>query len=108
MPRFSEPLPKSYNQKFYDELIEEGHSHLDAVKIASTEMDGADENLDGTINSKQTACNVLRYAETLAPSTEAQQAGRIAREAAEAEAKKLGFPDLKTYYKSLGLDAEDV
>ncbi len=108
MSRFSEPAPKAYSQEYYKELLDEGHSHSDAVRIASTEMDGADENADGTINSKQTACNVLRYAETLAPSTEAQRAGLIAKEAAEAEAKKLGFPDLKTYYKSLGLDTEDV
>jgi len=108
MPRFSEPFPKSYNQKFYDELIKEGHSYLDAIKIASTEMDGANENPNGTINSKQTACNLLRYAETLAPSTEAQKAGLIAKRAAETEAKKLGFSDLKTYYKSLGLDPKDV
>lgn len=108
MPRFSEPSPKAYSQEYYKELLEEGHSHLDAIKIASTEMDGADENPDGTINSKQTACNFLKYSETMAPSITAQEAARVAKNAAEAEARKLGFPDLKTYYESLGLDAEDL
>lgn len=46
---------------------EGGMEENDAVRIASTEMEGAAERR-GTIDAAQTACPVLKYAETLPPS----------------------------------------
>lgn len=46
---------------------EGGLKENDAVRIASTEMEGAVER-QGTIDSTQTACPVLRYPENLPPS----------------------------------------
>jgi hypothetical protein len=64
-----------YDPDFVAELVKEGHSHADAVRIASGEMDGANETPEGTIRSTQTDCDNLHYKETVEESKEAKRAG---------------------------------
>lgn len=72
--------PHKYNPNFVRQLIEEGLDATDAVRIAATEMQGADESRRG-INATQTACDALRYPEDLPDSTGADE-GREATEQA--------------------------
>lgn len=52
-----------YNEETYQQLINDGIDPFDAMRIASTEMEGAPENKNG-INSRQTYCQELHYNET--------------------------------------------
>lgn len=74
-----------YDSDFVAELINEGHSHADAVRIASGEMDGANETPEGTVRSTQTDCNNLYYKETLEESKEVKRAGTLNEEQVRAE-----------------------
>jgi len=73
-----------YDSDFVAELIAEGHSHEDAVRIASGETGGANETPAGTIRSTQTNCNVLHYKETLEEPKEV----RRARKKVESQVRK--------------------
>ncbi|KUK66874.1 MAG: hypothetical protein XD87_0442 [candidate division WS6 bacterium 36_33] len=74
-----------YDSDFVAELVREGHSHADAVRVASGEMDGANETPEGTIRSTQTDCNNLHYKETLEESKEAKRAEILNKQRVEAE-----------------------
>ena len=74
-----------YDSDFVAELVAEGHSHADAVRIASGEMDGANETPEGTIRSTQTDCNKLHYKETLDEPEEVKRARRRGESQVRAE-----------------------
>lgn len=78
---------EKYNPKVAEELVVEGLSPTEAVRVASTEMDGANELLDGRISSTQTACHTREagYNEDLPGSINAVRAGREVLAAAAAE-----------------------
>lgn len=101
-------VPKAYNRKYYLQLIEDGYSEEEAERIASTEMDGAAHNRNGTINARQTNCGVLNYPEDLPRSREAEEAAEKVKKEAEKEARRLGFKTLKAYYAFLGLSTDDL
>jgi hypothetical protein len=54
---------EAYDSSIVEQLMADGYSHEQAVYIASTEMEGAPENIRGGIHSRQTYCNILNYDE---------------------------------------------
>jgi len=64
----------NFNQKFYDNLLAEGHNPAEAARIASTEMEGAYTTKNGSLDANQTYCNNLDYDEGL-PLSKGQQEG---------------------------------
>lgn len=106
MPRPEQIKP--YDPRFYEDLIADGYDPSAARRIACTEMDGANTNPDGTINSRQTCCDTLMYRENLEESPDALQASQEAQNAAEMAAISQGFSSLKEYYEALGLSTEDL
>ncbi len=69
-------VPK-YDQDEIQELLNEGYTETEAIRMLSTTMNGANENPTGDIVSTQTYCDVLDYDETLKESREAKRAKRM-------------------------------
>jgi hypothetical protein len=67
-------VPK-YDPDEMQNLLDEGYSEHEAIRILSTTMDGASETPTGEIRSTQTLCDNLHYKETLEESKEAKRAG---------------------------------
>jgi len=66
-------VPK-YDPDGIQELLDEGYTETEAIRILSTTMNGASEDEEGGIVSTQTFCDVLDYDETLIKSREAERA----------------------------------
>ena len=66
-------VPK-YDPEEIQELLDEGFTEIEAIRILSTTMNGASEDPKGGIVSTQTCCDVLDYDETLGKSKEAERA----------------------------------
>lgn len=69
-------VPK-YDPNEIQDLLEEGYTETEAIRILSTTMDGASEDPRGGIASTQTLCDVLDYDETLGKSEEAKRARKM-------------------------------
>lgn len=66
-PRFTRSgreIP-AYDPSFVDELIAEGYDYSTALLIAATEIEGANHNELGNIESLQTYCDELDYDEDI-------------------------------------------
>lgn len=77
-------VPK-YDPDVIQDLLDEGYSENEAIRILSTTMDGANETPTGEINSTQTACDTLDYDETLEESKEVEKARRKTESEVRAE-----------------------
>jgi hypothetical protein len=77
-------VPK-YDQEAIQDLLNEGYSENEAIRILSTTMDGANETPTGEINSTQTACDELAYKETLEESEEVRRARKRSESLVRAE-----------------------
>jgi hypothetical protein len=76
MPNHPRTVPK-YNPKVADKFQKyEGVSPNDAALMATTMMDGANEEKGGGINATQTNCDVLKYDEALPESKGAKEGER--------------------------------
>jgi|GEM_PF-5576341 len=64
-----------FNQEFYDSLLEEGYGQIEAIRVASTEMDGVNTTHEGMVDGNQTNCDVLNHDENL-PSSKGQEEGK--------------------------------
>lgn len=84
-----------YDPKVQKELEDEYGDPNTAIRIASTEMDGAAHDGEGNIDATQTLCNILEYPENLKVSP----AMKEGREKCEGE--------LGTYLKKKGLESVD-
>ncbi len=82
-------VPK-YDPDEIQDLLDEGYSENEAIRILSTTMDGANETPTGEINSTQTACDTLGYKETLEEPKEVKRAREINESLVRAE---LGLKD---------------
>ena len=69
-------VPK-YDPNEIQELLDEGYTETEAIRILSTTMNGAKESPTGDIVSTQTFCDVLDYDETLKESREAKKAKKM-------------------------------
>lgn len=84
-----------YDPKVQKELEDEYGDPNTAIRIASTEMDGAAHGKDGTLDATQTYCNRLEYPEDLEDSP------------AMEEGRKKCEGELGTYLKKEGLESVD-
>lgn len=66
-------VPK-YDPDQMQDLLDEGYSEHEAIRILSTTMDGANETETGEIRSTQTICDELHYKETLKEPKEVKRA----------------------------------
>ena len=72
----STPKIRKYDPNSIKEIRKEyGVNETEAIKIASTTMDGADTTPEGYINSTQTICDELNYNERL-PASKGQKDGQ--------------------------------
>jgi len=68
------PNQPLFSEEAKDELLEEYEDEDTAIRIASTEMEGANESKSGSVNARQTYCDKLEYSENLEDS-EGRQKG---------------------------------
>jgi hypothetical protein len=83
-------MPLESNVPKYDpgeiqELLDEGYSGEEAVRVLSTTMDGASETPTGEIRSTQTICDELHYKETLPEPDEVKRARKRSESQVRAE-----------------------
>jgi hypothetical protein len=69
-------VPK-YDSDEIQDLLKEGYSEEDAIRMLSTTMDGASETPTGEIRSTQTICDGLHYKETLQEPKEVKRARKM-------------------------------
>jgi len=77
-------VPK-YDPNEIQDLLDEGYSEEEAVRVLSTTMDGASETPEGTIRSTQTDCDHLHYKETLPEPKEVKMARKRGESQVRAE-----------------------
>jgi len=64
-----------YDLKVVERLMKEGFTYKEALRIASSEMIGANEERDGRIHATQTNCDALGYDEDLPPDSIGRKEG---------------------------------
>ena len=77
-------VPK-YDPDEMQELMKDGYSATESIRILSTTMEGANETPTGEINSTQTACDELAYKETLEEPKEVRRARKRGKSLVRAE-----------------------
>ncbi len=77
-------VPK-YDPDEMQNLLDEGYSEHEAIRILSTTMDGASETPTGEIRSTQTICDELHYKETLEEPEEVKNARKRSEAQVRAE-----------------------
>lgn len=82
------------------EGLEEEQGWFSRLVNQGATMDGANENPDGSINARQTACQELGYQENMYGETRGQREGRQASEAAQNEwLAENGYESVEDYLK---------
>lgn len=89
------PNQPLFSEEAKDDLQEEYDSEETAIRIASTEMEGAHQDIYGNIDARQTQCDKLEYEEDLQESKGRQ------------EGEKKCEDDLKGFLESKGYSSVD-
>ncbi len=85
-----------YSLEAKEELENEYGDETTAVRIAATEMDGANET-NGTINSSQTHCEVLNYDEDIKESKGAKDGKKKCSEELSNYLQEQGFSSVEDW-----------
>lgn len=88
-----------FSEETRDEFEKEYEDPETALRIASTEMDGANETNRGTVSATQTYCNILQYNEDLEESKGAQEGKKKCEEDVDEFLKNEGYTSVDDWIR---------